>query len=766
MRRSTHLTRRAATAAVVSSALMFAVAASAQAEESVTVKDLNNGPTAAGLAESLAGSGVAVSNVVYTGSNRAAGTFTNGKESIGFENGVVLDSGNVQTYPEDPPCSKGVEGPNTCYEATEGKPEGPSGLANSTLFGNPGDEQLTELSGFTTFDASVLEFEFVPQHSTLQVSYVFGSEEYSDYANTEFNDVFAFFVNGTDCALVPGTTEPVSVNTINNGNDLEGNDATPHHAEFFRDNVRPKPTIDTQMDGLTTVLTCNATVNVGVKNKMKLAIADASDEMLDSAVFIEAGSLISGTAISTSLSGGGKSGGSITVPEGSSVTDSATLAGADAKEATGTVEYKVFSDSECTKEVASAGSVTVTAGVVPSSEAKTFAPGTYYWQAHYGGDTKNNASTSTCGSEVETVESSVKKKPTELSTTLSGEGKSGASITVKEGASVGDGATLSGENASKATGSAEYNVYSDSACTKLVAAAGKVTVSAGSVPGSEAKTLAPGTYYWQASYGGDSTNEASKSACGSEIETVTAGKKSTQLSTTLSGEGKSGASITVKEGASVGDGATLSGENASKATGSAEYNVYSDSACTKLVAAAGKVTVSAGSVPGSEAKTLAPGTYYWQASYGGDSTNEASKSACGSEVEVVTAKGAACTKVVGYGHWGVRGPKGGNLDNNLTTVLTAKQELQTTTPHKKLHVRVGKLTSASCIAISGGFEFTGTGPAKLIHKGGRGKTGYTASFAIRETGGHTFYTLIIEKGGKVVLKLVHVKLNHNTEHFS
>src|ERR1700732_809486 len=68
MRRSTHLTRRAATAAVVSSALMFAVAASAQAEESVTVKDLNNGPTAAGLAESLAGSGVAVSNVVYTGS--------------------------------------------------------------------------------------------------------------------------------------------------------------------------------------------------------------------------------------------------------------------------------------------------------------------------------------------------------------------------------------------------------------------------------------------------------------------------------------------------------------------------------------------------------------------------------------------------------------------------------------------------------------------------------------------------------------------------
>jgi len=149
----------------------------------------------------------------------------------------------VETYPTDEPCSQGVEGPNTCYEATEGKPQGPSGPANSTQFGEPGDAELTLLSGFQTYDASVLEFNFVPQHSTVQFSYVFGSEEYSDFANTQFNDVFAFLVNGTNCALVPGTMEPVSVNTINNGNDQEG-DATPHHPEFFRDNVRPSPSIE------------------------------------------------------------------------------------------------------------------------------------------------------------------------------------------------------------------------------------------------------------------------------------------------------------------------------------------------------------------------------------------------------------------------------------------------------------------------------------------------------------------------------------------
>jgi hypothetical protein len=46
----------------------------------------------------------------------------------------------------------------------------------------------------------------------------------------------------------------------------------------------------------------------------------------------------------------------------------------------------------------------VSGGKVPASTAVTLAtPGTYYWQASYSGDPTNAASTSTCGSEVETV---------------------------------------------------------------------------------------------------------------------------------------------------------------------------------------------------------------------------------------------------------------------------------------------------------------------------------------------------------------------------
>ena len=365
----------------------------------LVVTDLNNGVTPADLVNELVGTGVTISNITYSGSMRAAGRFAGGTTIIGFDSGIVLSTGNVQTVAGDPPCSRGVEGPNNCHEV-----DGPDGTSNSTDFGLPGDPDLTALSGFPTFDAAILEFDFVPEFSTVQFQYVFSSEEYSDFANTNYNDVFAFFVNGINCALVPGTNEPVSVNTINNGNSV-GGDPTPHHPELFRDNVRPNVTINTQMDGLTVVLTCTANVTPGVPNHMKLAIADASDANYDSAVFLKAASLISGTAITTSLAGGGQGGPMIIVPQGTVVTDSATLSGANTNSAGGTVSYKVFSDLDCAVLLADAGIKTVTNGQVPDSDPVMFSSvGTFYWQAFYSGDrltnpnaysdSKSNASTS------------------------------------------------------------------------------------------------------------------------------------------------------------------------------------------------------------------------------------------------------------------------------------------------------------------------------------------------------------------------------------
>ena len=135
---------------------------------SLVVTDLNHSVTASDLVNDLVGSGVTISNVTFAGSNRAAGRFTGGTSSLGFDSGIVLSSGKVQTVEGDAVCGRGVEGPNTCYEIS-----GPNGSANSTGFGTAGDSDLTKLSGFPTFDAAVLEFDFVPDFSTVSFQYVF-----------------------------------------------------------------------------------------------------------------------------------------------------------------------------------------------------------------------------------------------------------------------------------------------------------------------------------------------------------------------------------------------------------------------------------------------------------------------------------------------------------------------------------------------------------------------------------------------------------------
>jgi hypothetical protein len=268
---------------VASSALLATVVVAAPAWAALTVTDLTSALEPSDLAGQLAGTGVTVGNVTFTGDDRAAGTFTGGTGIIGFDAGVVLSSG----------AATDVVGPNESSSTT-------------TSFGLPGDADLDVLSGVTTHDAAVLEFEFVPDADTVYFQYVFGSEEYNEYVSeplTGVNDVFAFFVNGTNCATVPNpdepsTTYPVTITTVNNGQ--PGVDPVNPHLYINNDPFNPDSTgstvasgdlLDTEMDGLTVVLTCQASVNAGVTNTMRLAIADGGDSVLDSWVMIQAGSL-------------------------------------------------------------------------------------------------------------------------------------------------------------------------------------------------------------------------------------------------------------------------------------------------------------------------------------------------------------------------------------------------------------------------------------------------------------------------------------------
>ena len=117
------------------------------------------------------------------------------------------------------------------------------------------------------------------------------------------------------------------------------------------------------------------------------------------------------TTLTTSLIGASPFGGSwlwwhgdvITVFPGTPVTDSATLGGANASTAGGTVTYTVYSDPWRKHAVASGGTVTVSGGVVPNSTSLTLPRGIYFWQASYSEDALNGASTSRIGSEIEIV---------------------------------------------------------------------------------------------------------------------------------------------------------------------------------------------------------------------------------------------------------------------------------------------------------------------------------------------------------------------------
>ena len=238
--------------------------------------------TASDLAQALVGTGVSISNVTYTGAPIAAGTFKGGASIIGFDSGIILSNGAVSN----------VIGPNCDTGIT---------WVNNTA----GDADLTAIIGQQTNDAAVLEFDFNPSSPTIRFQYVFASDEYQEFV-FDFNDVFAFFVNGTNIALIPQTNTIVSINNVNNGSTDPANlGIPPVNPSFYVNNDFQFPTaapFNTEMDGLTVVLTATAKVNPGVNNHIKLAVADALDFVYDSNVFIKGGSL-SSTVVSLSPTG-------------------------------------------------------------------------------------------------------------------------------------------------------------------------------------------------------------------------------------------------------------------------------------------------------------------------------------------------------------------------------------------------------------------------------------------------------------------------------
>lgn len=236
----------------------------------LTVTQNDNADT---LANSVTGSGITIESASLTGAANASGTFSDGVSSgIGIEDGIILSSGNVSDAP----------GPNTTDSQT-------------TIFNTIGFDDLDALiPGFSTNDGVRLDVEFTTDTGDVFFDYVFASEEYNEFVFSSFNDVFGLFLNGENIAIVPGTTDPVSIDTVNNGVNFSGTNAENPDLYNNNDPSDGGPFFDLEYDGFTDVFTAEFLgLDTSLTHTLSFAIADAGDFALDSAIFIAGGSLSS-----------------------------------------------------------------------------------------------------------------------------------------------------------------------------------------------------------------------------------------------------------------------------------------------------------------------------------------------------------------------------------------------------------------------------------------------------------------------------------------
>ena len=218
-----------------------------------------------------------VSNVTVSGGNFASGEkswgyFNNNGAIFPFQDGIILSTGKIANAP----------GPNTSI------------LEDGGSMGWGGDIDLQNALGISnSFNATILEFDFIPLGDKISFDYMFSSEQYLSNPTSnqcDFTDGFAFLLKEVgastyqNLALVPGTSTPVKVNTVRGF----GTICLPENEQYFdafNDANHP-----TNFNGQTKILTAQANVIPGTQYHIKLVIADEGNYRYDSAIFLGGGS--------------------------------------------------------------------------------------------------------------------------------------------------------------------------------------------------------------------------------------------------------------------------------------------------------------------------------------------------------------------------------------------------------------------------------------------------------------------------------------------
>lgn len=264
---------RKATVIALSVGLPLSASAQISVDTSRTHQDL--------VANVLLGNNqVKIANVKYMGNKGAIGYFKADNASLGIQEGLFLSTGYASS----------ISGPNT-------QPN------RSDILRTAGDADLTTFCTNGTYDAAILEFDFVPRSNKVSFEYIFASEEFVEFAGSKYNDVFGFFISGPaikgkkNIAIIPGTDDEVSINTVNqyknsdyfvNNNAWQYDGRSKIAAELAKMDKELLAT--TEFDGMTVVLTAEVNVIPYKKYHFKMTIADGTDMKYNSAVFLQSGS--------------------------------------------------------------------------------------------------------------------------------------------------------------------------------------------------------------------------------------------------------------------------------------------------------------------------------------------------------------------------------------------------------------------------------------------------------------------------------------------
>lgn len=236
------------------------------------------------------GNCVQIENIQPIGDIRSIGSFSNGKDAIGLKEGIVFSTGDLADIP----------GPN---------------LTSGTTGGQYGESEAPYLKrvlrGVPFFDVVGIEFDFTPTSDFVSFNYVFASEEYCEYVNSEFNDAFGFFVSGPgingdgfdnsiNVAKIEQKDDAVTINNVNHlrNQSFFVNNFTRIDAQQCNIEYAPRNITGIEFDGYTTKLQAFFSVIPCETYHIRLVVGDVSDDILDSAVFLEGKSFDTGGSAS------------------------------------------------------------------------------------------------------------------------------------------------------------------------------------------------------------------------------------------------------------------------------------------------------------------------------------------------------------------------------------------------------------------------------------------------------------------------------------